>query len=113
MQATCDIVFPYVHMRKQFNKPLGHFQLIQGKLADMYCKLSASRSFVYTIARACDNGIISNKDCAVSNFLIISNNPQTKELYLIGHFQCYTGRHFVFRRESYRSRIRWNSMSWR
>ncbi|KAJ3359582.1 hypothetical protein GGF32_009138 [Allomyces javanicus] len=64
MQAACDVVFPYVHERKQFGKPLGHFQLMQGKLADMYTKLSASRAYVYSVARACDNGHVSNRDCA-------------------------------------------------
>jgi alkylation response protein AidB-like acyl-CoA dehydrogenase len=71
MQAACDQVYPYVHYRKQFDKPIGQFQLIQGKLADMYCKLSASRSYVYTIARACDNGVVSNKDCAVRSLLVL------------------------------------------
>ncbi|KAL7746956.1 hypothetical protein RI367_007668 [Sorochytrium milnesiophthora] len=64
MQAACDVTFPYLHDRKQFNKPIGHFQLMQGKMADMYTKLSASRSYVYTVARACDAGHVSNKDCA-------------------------------------------------
>ncbi|KAI9189814.1 hypothetical protein H9P43_001247 [Blastocladiella emersonii ATCC 22665] len=64
MQAACDVVFPYVHERKQFGKPIGHFQLVQGKIADMYVKLSASRSYLYATARACDEGRVSNKDCA-------------------------------------------------
>ncbi|KAI8056193.1 acyl-CoA dehydrogenase/oxidase C-terminal [Syncephalis plumigaleata] len=64
MQASLDIAANYVHERKQFGKPVGHFQLIQGKLADMYTKLSASRAYTYAVARACDNGNISNKDCA-------------------------------------------------
>ncbi|KAK9765361.1 hypothetical protein K7432_006369 [Basidiobolus ranarum] len=64
MQAALDVTIPYVHTRKQFNKPIGEFQLLQGKLADMYTKLMASRSYVYSVARACDNGHASNKDCA-------------------------------------------------
>ncbi|KAI9224431.1 acyl-CoA dehydrogenase/oxidase [Blastocladiella britannica] len=64
MQAACDVAFPYVHERKQFGKPIGHYQLVQGKLADMETKMSASRAYVYAVARACDNGHVSNKDCA-------------------------------------------------
>src|SRR3954454_8313889 len=64
MQAAIDVVIPYVHTRKQFGKPIGEFQLIQGKVADMYTKLNASRAYVYAVARACDRGQASNKDCA-------------------------------------------------
>lgn len=64
MQSALDITVPYVHTRKQFNKPLADFQLVQGKLADMYTKLNSSRAYVYAVARACDKGKISNKDCA-------------------------------------------------
>jgi len=64
MQACLDLVLPYVHERKQFQKPIGEFQLMQGKLADMYTSLSASRSYVYSVARACDRGEASRKDAA-------------------------------------------------
>jgi isovaleryl-CoA dehydrogenase len=64
MQACLDLVLPYVHERKQFGKPIGEFQLMQGKLADMYTTLSASRAYVYAVARACDAGISSRKDAA-------------------------------------------------
>ncbi|KAJ3287276.1 hypothetical protein HK104_008671 [Borealophlyctis nickersoniae] len=64
MQSCLDIVLPYVHTRNQFNQRIGEFQLIQAKMADMYTKLSASRAYVYSVARACDKGHISNKDCA-------------------------------------------------
>lgn len=64
MQACLDIVVPYVHERKQFNKPIGEFQLIQAKLADMYTDLNASRSYLYAVARACDDGMVSRKDAA-------------------------------------------------
>ncbi|KAJ3325349.1 hypothetical protein HDV06_004208 [Boothiomyces sp. JEL0866] len=64
MQAALDITIPYVHERKQFGTKIGEFQLLQGKVADMYTKLSASRSYVYAVGRACDAGNISNKDCA-------------------------------------------------
>ncbi|KAI7872393.1 acyl-CoA dehydrogenase/oxidase [Spinellus fusiger] len=64
MQNALDVTVPYVHERKQFGVPVGEFQLIQGKLADMYTKLNASRAYVYAVGRACDQGNISNKDCA-------------------------------------------------
>jgi len=64
MQACMDVVMPYVHERKQFNQAIGEFQFIQGKLADMYTDLSASRSYLYTVAKACDNGKVSRKDAA-------------------------------------------------
>nr|CAD7394565.1 unnamed protein product [Timema cristinae] len=64
MQACCDVAFEYTHIRKQFNKRIGEFQLIQGKLADMYTTLGACRSYLYAVARACDQGHINGKDCA-------------------------------------------------
>ncbi|XP_046390389.1 isovaleryl-CoA dehydrogenase, mitochondrial [Ischnura elegans] len=64
MQACCDTAFEYVHVRKQFNQRIGEFQLIQGKIADMYTTLSACRSYLYSVARACDKGNVSRKDCA-------------------------------------------------
>lgn len=71
MQAALDIVLPYTHQRKQFNTPIAHNQLVQGKLADMYTKLAASRAYTYTTARAIDNSAdspegpqIRTQDCA-------------------------------------------------
>lgn len=64
MQACLDVVLPYVHERKQFNQAIGEFQLIQGKLADMYTELSASKAYLYTVAKACDLGKVSRKDAA-------------------------------------------------
>ncbi|XP_011300376.1 isovaleryl-CoA dehydrogenase, mitochondrial [Fopius arisanus] len=64
LQACCDLAFEYAHTRKQFNTRLAEFQLIQGKIADMYTRLSASRSYLYGIARACDAGHANRKDCA-------------------------------------------------
>ncbi|KAJ8955598.1 hypothetical protein NQ318_001428 [Aromia moschata] len=64
MQACCDIAFSYAHVRKQFGKRIGEFQLIQAKMADMYTNLSACRSYLYNVARACDNKKVSSKDCA-------------------------------------------------
>ena len=67
MQAAMDVVVPYVHERKQFGQPIGQFQLMQGKIADMYTTLNACRSYVYAVARACDKQPESRplrKDCA-------------------------------------------------
>jgi isovaleryl-CoA dehydrogenase len=64
MQAAMDIVVPYVHERKQFGKPIGTFELMQGKLADMYVKLQSSRAFAYRVAAAIDAGQPSRKDSA-------------------------------------------------
>src|SRR5262249_53201519 len=63
-QACLDVVVPYVREREQFGKPIGAFQLIQGKLADMYVALSASRAYVYAVAQACDRGEPARKDAA-------------------------------------------------
>ncbi len=64
MQACLDVVLPYVHERKQFNQAIGEFQFIQGKLADMYTEISACRAYLYAVAQACDNGMVSRKDAA-------------------------------------------------
>ncbi|SDG72154.1 isovaleryl-CoA dehydrogenase [Roseospirillum parvum] len=64
MQAAMDVVVPYIHERQQFGQPIGEFQLIQGKMADMYTTLNACRAYVYAVARACDAGRTSRKDCA-------------------------------------------------
>jgi len=64
MQAACDTAFAYAHERKQFNQRIGEFQLLQGKMADMYTTLNACRTYTYCVGRACDEGYFSNKDCA-------------------------------------------------
>ena len=64
MQNAMDIVLPYVHERKQFGQPIGSFQLIQGKLADMYTTMNAARAYVYAVAQACDRGETTRKDSA-------------------------------------------------
>jgi isovaleryl-CoA dehydrogenase len=64
MQAALDVVLPYVHERKQFDRPIGEFQLVQGKLADMYTSLNASRAYVYAVAAACDRGETTRQDAA-------------------------------------------------
>jgi isovaleryl-CoA dehydrogenase len=64
MQACLDLVVPYLHERRQFGKPIGEFQLMQGKLADMYVTMNAAKAYVYAVAKACDRGETSRKDAA-------------------------------------------------
>jgi isovaleryl-CoA dehydrogenase len=64
MQAALDVVLPYVHERKQFGEPIGTFQLVQGKLADMYVLMNAAKAYVYSVARACDRGKTTREDAA-------------------------------------------------
>src|SRR5215470_11810923 len=64
MQACMDVVLPYVHERKQFGEPIGTFQLVQGKIADMYTTMNASRAYVYAVAKACDRGETTREDAA-------------------------------------------------
>ncbi|WP_069384342.1 isovaleryl-CoA dehydrogenase [Halomonas caseinilytica] len=64
MQAAMDVVVPYLHERKQFGQSIGEFQLVQGKVADMYTTLNACRAYLYTVASACDRGRTSRKDAA-------------------------------------------------
>ena len=64
MQACMDVVMPYIHERKQFGEPIGNFQLVQGKVADMYVAMNASRAYVYAVAKACDRGETTRKDAA-------------------------------------------------
>lgn len=64
MQACLDVVVPYIRQREQFGRPIGEFQFMQGKIADMYTSLQSSRAYVYSVARDCDNGKVDSKDCA-------------------------------------------------
>ncbi|MEM0910006.1 MAG: isovaleryl-CoA dehydrogenase [Pseudomonadota bacterium] len=64
MQACMDVVVPYIHDRKQFGQSIGEFQLIQGKVADMYTQLNAARAYVYAVAKSCDRGETTRKDAA-------------------------------------------------
>lgn len=64
MAACMDLVMPYVHERKQFGRSIGEFQLMQGKMADMYTTMNASRAYVYTVAQACDRGLTTRFDAA-------------------------------------------------
>ncbi|MEG0010084.1 MAG: isovaleryl-CoA dehydrogenase [Aeromonas sp.] len=76
MQACMDVVLPYVRERKQFGQAIGEFQLVQGKLADMYTRLASSRALVYSVAAACDSGHTSRKDCAAAILLAAENATQ-------------------------------------
>ncbi len=64
MQAAMDVAVPYVHARRQFGQPIGEFQLVQGKLADMYTTMNACKAYVYAVAKACDRGETARKDAA-------------------------------------------------
>lgn len=64
IQACCDVAFEYAHVRKQFEKRIAEFQMIQEKIANMYTSLSACRSYLYSVVRSCDAGYINRKDCA-------------------------------------------------
>lgn len=64
MQSAFEITQNYMKQRQQFGQPIGHFQLMQGKIAEMYTKLQASRAMLYSCARMVDNGILTNLDCA-------------------------------------------------
>ncbi|WP_305842399.1 isovaleryl-CoA dehydrogenase [Photobacterium leiognathi] len=75
-QACLDLVIPYIHERKQFGKAIGEFELIQAKVADMYTQLNAARSYVYTVAKACDRGEVTRKDAA--GVILLSAELATK-----------------------------------
>ena len=77
MQACLDTVLPYVHQREQFGQSIGTFQLVQGKLADMYTKLSASRAYVYAVTQACDRGETTRKDAAAAILFAAENATQS------------------------------------
>lgn len=91
MAACLDVVLPYIHQREQFGRPIGEFQLMQGKLADMYTTLQASRAFVYSVAKACDAGHIDRKDCA-SVILFTAENATKTALEAI---QCLGGNGYI------------------
>ena len=91
MQAAMDIDVPYVHERKQFGKPIGTFELMQGKLADMYVKLQSSRAFAYRVAAAIDEGNPSRKDSAAC-LLYASESAVQVALEAI---QCLGGNGYV------------------
>ena len=77
MQACLDAVLPYVRDRKQFGRPIGSFQLMQGKVADMYVALNSARAYVYAVARACDRGLTTRYDAAGAVLLASENAVKT------------------------------------
>ena len=87
MQACLDLALPYMHERKQFGQPIGEFQMMQAKMADMYTTLSAARSYLYTVAAACDRGESSRKDCAA---LILFSSEHATQMALQA-IQCLGG----------------------
>ncbi|RDB21528.1 Isovaleryl-CoA dehydrogenase, mitochondrial [Hypsizygus marmoreus] len=91
MQAAFDEAVEYVHDRKQFGKPVGTFQLMQGKIADMYTKLNASRAYVYAVAKACDRGNVSRRDCAGA---ILYSTEKAVEVAMEG-MQCLGGNGYI------------------
>ncbi|XP_048829771.1 isovaleryl-CoA dehydrogenase, mitochondrial [Brienomyrus brachyistius] len=91
MQAVMDHAIPYIHVREAFGQKIGHFQLLQGKMADMYTRLSSCRQYVYNVARACDKGHFSSKDCAGVILFCAENATQ---LALDG-IQCLGGNGYI------------------
>lgn len=91
MQASLDVVLPYIHERKQFGKAIGEFQLIKAKVADMYTALNASRAYLYAVAQACDNGVVKAKDAA-SALMFASENTTQVALQAI---QCLGGNGYI------------------
>lgn len=76
MQACLDLVIPYVHERKQFGQAIGEFQLMQGKIADMYVQLNTARAFLYSVAQNCENGTVDSKDAASAILYCAENATQ-------------------------------------
>jgi isovaleryl-CoA dehydrogenase len=76
MQACIDVVMPYIHERQQFGQPIGEFQLVQGKVADMYVAMNSARAYVYTVAKACDRGETTRQDAAGA--ILLSSEQATR-----------------------------------
>lgn len=91
MRACLDVVLPYVHERKQFDQPIGEFQLIQAKLADMYTKLNSARAYLYAVAQACDRGAVTRKDAAS---VILLSSEQAVQVALEA-LQCLGGNGYI------------------
>ncbi|XP_055834631.1 isovaleryl-CoA dehydrogenase, mitochondrial [Solanum dulcamara] len=91
MQACLDVVLPYVKQREQFGRPIGEFQFVQGKIADMYTSMQSSRSYLYSVARECDSGTIDTKDCAG---VILSAAERATQVALQA-IQCLGGNGYV------------------
>jgi isovaleryl-CoA dehydrogenase len=91
MRACIDVVLPYMHERKQFGQPIGEFQIMQAKLADMYTTMNAARAYVYAVAKACDRGETTRKDAA-SAILFASERATSMSLEAI---QCLGGNGYI------------------
>lgn len=91
MQACLDLVLPYVHERKQFGHPIGDYQLIQAKVADMYMQLNAARAYLYQVAHACDAGNVTNRDAAA---VILFAAEQATQVAL-QTIQCLGGNGYI------------------
>ncbi|XP_061110217.1 isovaleryl-CoA dehydrogenase, mitochondrial isoform X1 [Conger conger] len=91
MQAVLDYAIPYMHVREAFGQRIGHFQLLQGKMADMYTRLSACRQYVYNVARACDKGHFSAMDCAGVILYCAENATQVA----LDGIQCLGGNGYI------------------
>ncbi|KAJ1104478.1 hypothetical protein NDU88_001889 [Pleurodeles waltl] len=91
MQATVDHAFPYLHTREAFGEKIGQFQLMQGKMADMYTRLMASRQYVYNVAKACDQGHVNGKDCAAVILFAAENATQVA----LDGIQCLGGNGYI------------------
>uniref|UniRef100_A0A7N6B239 Isovaleryl-CoA dehydrogenase, mitochondrial n=1 Tax=Anabas testudineus TaxID=64144 RepID=A0A7N6B239_ANATE len=91
MQAVLDFAVPYMHVREAFGEKIGHFQLMQGKMADMYTRLSSCRQYLYNVARACDKGHLSAKDCAGVILYCAENATQVA----LDGIQCLGGNGYI------------------
>ena len=91
MHSCMDVVIPYVHDRLQFDKPIGEFQLMQGKLADMYTTMNACRAYIYAVSRACDLGETTRK-AAAGAILYASEKATWMALEAI---QCLGGNGYI------------------
>jgi isovaleryl-CoA dehydrogenase len=91
MQACMDSVIPYIHDRRQFDQPIGMFQLMQGKIADMYTALSSQRAYVYAVAQACDRGETARKDAA--GCILMSAEAATQ--MALQAIQCLGGNGYI------------------
>lgn len=91
MQACLDLVLPYVHERKQFGRPIGEFQLMQAKVADMYVALNSTRAYVYAVARACDAGRTTREDAAGAILLAAENATKVA----LDAIQCLGGNGYI------------------
>jgi isovaleryl-CoA dehydrogenase len=91
MQAALDVVIPYVHERRQFGRPIGEFQLMQAKLADMYVTLNAARAYVYAVAKACDRGQTTREDAAGA--ILFASEKATQ--VCLDAIQCLGGNGYI------------------